>query len=271
MTQTTQTAQIIAVAGQKGGIAKTTTARNIGAELAALGYRVLLVDADHQASLTAICKCEPTDATLYDVLLAAADEAEEPFRRTAIYPLPTGERLMPGDILLANADTELNGVLAREQLLATILDPLRVAFDYILIDCPPSLGILTINALTAADSVLMPIPAKYLDARGLKQLLDIIGGVRKRLNRKLRLAGAVVTFWEPRLKHQQDMMEQIIAFTSQKHLPLLGTIRKTTKADEAAEAGKPIREMADANGGAADYSVVTVALLAQEGMNARET
>ncbi len=265
------TAQILAIAGQKGGIAKTTTARNVGAELAALGYRVLLVDADHQASLTAICKCEPTDATLYDVLLVAASGTDEPFRRTAIYPLSSGEWLLPGDILLANADTELNNVLAREQLLAAILEPLRTTFDYILIDCPPSLGLLTINALTAADAVLMPIPAKYLDARGLDQLLGIITGVRKRLNRKLRLAGAVVTFWEPRLVHQQGMMEQIIAFTSHKHLPLLGTIRKTTKADEAAEAGKPIREMADANGGAADYSVVTAALLAQEGMHARET
>jgi chromosome partitioning protein len=256
-------AVIIAIASQKGGVAKTTTARNVGAELAAQGYRVLLVDCDHQASLTSLCQVRPGDDTLYTLLREYADGGT-PDLRPYLYPVATGEYLLPADILLANADLEFIQVDGREQLLAAVLGPLTPEFDYILLDCPPTLGVLTVNALVAAHAVLVPVPAKFLDSRGLDQLTDRVRRIARRLNKGLHLAGVVVTFWEPRLRAQQEMYGQIEAYCQARGITLLGTIRKATSVDEAAAAGQPLRAVPGSSGVAGDYAALTTALVAQE-------
>lgn len=252
--------QIIAVANQKGGVGKTTTTRNVGAELAVRGRRVLLIDADHQASLTTLVGCEPTGATLYNLMDRYIETGEVPDLDSAIYHLSTGEDLIPADILLANADIEFSSAIGRDNLLSDLLATIRTRYDYILIDCPPSLGVLSINALVAADAVLIPVPAKFMDARGLAELRKRIAVVR-RINKRLRIAGAIIQFYESRLRHQQGKYEEIQAYCAQAGFPFLGSVRKTTGADEAAEAGLPLRELG--NGIADDYAALTDALQAQ--------
>lgn len=185
--------RIIAVLNQKGGVGKTTTAINLGAYLARLGHSVLIIDIDPQGNATsglAIDK-EHLDATMYDVLFSQAQAM------TTIHETTTaGLYILPANSSLAAAEVDLAGEPRREQRLAEAMQ--HLTYDYILIDCPPALGLLTLNALTAAQEVLIPVQAEYYALEGLGQLLDIIGRVRSGLNPKLEILGVVVTMFDGR-------------------------------------------------------------------------
>jgi chromosome partitioning protein len=194
-------AQIIAIANQKGGVGKTTTTVNLGASLAAAERRTLIIDLDPQANSTSGVGVDPhlLEQTVYQVLLGTASVA------TARRDTPLGHlHLLPASPDLIGAEVELISALAREGKLKSALGETGGEYDYILIDCPPSLGLLTINALTAADRVLIPMQCEYYAMEGLSQLLNTVRLIQRELNPKLALLGILLTMFDPRnnLSHQ---------------------------------------------------------------------
>jgi len=177
---------IIALCSQKGGVGKTTSTVNLGAALAEQGQRVLMVDLDPQAALTAYWGLhEPLpEPTLYQLLSDTRTPA-----RSALRSVRTDIDVIPSDIDLAAAEIELFSALGRERILKEVLDPLGDAYDYILIDCPPNLGLLTINALVTAQGVIVPLQCEYFALRGLSMLLDTLAKVKRRLNPQLEITG----------------------------------------------------------------------------------
>ncbi len=199
--------KIIAIANQKGGVAKTTTTVNLGIGLARNGKKVLLIDADAQASLTeSLGYSEPDkfDFTLASVMLAVVnDDAVE--KGEGILHHREGVDLLPANIELSGLEVSLTNVMSRETILRSYLCGIRDDYDYILIDCMPSLGMVTINALTAADMVIIPVQAAYLPVKGLQQLIRTITKVRKHLNRHLRIAGILLTMVDFRTNYAKDI------------------------------------------------------------------
>ena len=190
--------RVIAVANQKGGVAKTTTAVNLGIGLAREGKRVLLVDTDPQGSLTAsLGYVEPDEipVTLANILSAVINEED----------IDT----MPGNIELSALEVVMGNVMSRELILKDYIDMMRERYDYILIDCMPSLGMMTINALVAADSVLIPVQAAYLPVKGLQQLIKTILMVKKRLNRGLEIQGILLTMVDYRTNYAKDITAKL--------------------------------------------------------------
>ena len=185
-------ARIIAIANQKGGVGKTTTAVNLAAALAGAGKRVLLVDLDSQGNATMGSGVDKRElsASTYDLLLGEASVVQ--------VRVTTGEGfdLLPGNIVLSAAEIQLMSQDAREQRLKTALAPVVSEYDYILIDCPPSLGLLTLNALTASDYVIIPLVAEVLPFNGLKMIFDFINQIKKFLNPKVNIFGIAITRWE---------------------------------------------------------------------------
>ncbi|KWX04284.1 AAA family ATPase [Hydrogenibacillus schlegelii] len=198
--------KIIAIANQKGGVGKTTTAVNLGAALALLGKRVLLVDMDPQGNTTSGIGVSKADVVydVYDLLINDVPAANV-VRPTNVPNLD----LLPSTIQLAGAEIELVPTLSREVRLRRALEPIRSAYDFILIDCPPSLGLLTINALTAADSVLIPIQAEYYALEGLSQLLNTIRLVQKHLNGALTIEGVLLTMYDARTNLSLQVAEEV--------------------------------------------------------------
>ncbi|MBE3563305.1 MAG: ParA family protein [Hydrogenibacillus schlegelii] len=198
--------KIIAIANQKGGVGKTTTAVNLGAALALLGKRVLLVDMDPQGNTTSGIGVSKADVVydVYDLLINDVPAASV-VRPTNVPNLD----LLPSTIQLAGAEIELVPTLSREVRLRRALEPIRSAYDFILIDCPPSLGLLTINALTAADSVLIPIQAEYYALEGLSQLLNTIRLVQKHLNGALTIEGVLLTMYDARTNLSLQVAEEV--------------------------------------------------------------
>lgn len=216
-----QVGRVIAIANQKGGVAKTTTTMNLGAALAERGRRVLVVDLDQQGSLTLSMGVEPDtlEDSMYTVLSGYADPKEKKPRRleTIIRPgAGGGPDLAPANIELAALDLELTRAYNREHILKAALAPIRDRYDYILLDCPPSLGLLVVNALTAADEVLIPVQADYLATKGVKLLLDSIDAVTEKLNPRLHITGILLTLADQRLAHTREVIEQTrAAFTDE--------------------------------------------------------
>lgn len=198
--------KIIAIANQKGGVGKTTTSFNLGACLAVDGKKVLLVDADPQANATSGIGVEPTenDASIYECLIDNYPATD------AIMPTQIkGLDIIPSRIDLVGAEVELMSRQNRERALATVLAPVKDNYDYVLIDCSPSLGIITVNALTAADSVLIPVQAEYFALEGIAQLLNTVRIIKSRLRPQLEIEGFLLTMYDARLRLANQIFEEL--------------------------------------------------------------
>jgi chromosome partitioning protein len=201
-------AVVTAVVNQKGGVGKTTTTFNLGVGLQRLGRRVLLVDLDPQASLSASAGVPIAHLTT-SVYQALLDENVDPL--PIIHQTLSGVDLLPATIDLAAAEVELVNMTLRELVLRDLLTKLRPRYDHILIDCPPSLGLLTINALAAADRVIIPLQCEFLATRGLTLLLRTLAKVQSRLNRHLRVAGILPTMFDGRTTHANEVLQELRA------------------------------------------------------------
>jgi chromosome partitioning protein len=205
---TTETNGIVyAVANQKGGVGKTTTTLNLGAALHERGRRVLMIDWDPQASLTVATGINPEDLdqTIYDALMASTRDEQIPRLEDVILHTAIGPDLAPANIGLCQAELDLYHAQLGELILADLLEPARHTYDYILIDCLPSLGILTVNALAAANTVIIPMQTEYLAMKGVGLLLKTIQTV-KRINKNLRVGGVLLTMADTRTLHSRDVM-----------------------------------------------------------------
>jgi len=246
----------IAVANQKGGVAKTTTVVSLGAALAELKQRVLLVDIDPQGSLTFSLGIDPEDldVTVAEVLLGTK-RAED-----AIVITDDGMHLLPANITLTQAEESLLGRTGREQRLRVALDKVADDYDWILIDCPPTLGILTVGALSASQQVLIPLQAETLSHRGVGQLLDTIHDVRQFINPSLEIMGVLPTMYDGRTKHAQNVLA---AIRETYELPVVTPpIPKTIRFAEAPAIGRSVLATARTHKGAEAYRQVAAGMLA---------
>lgn len=199
--------KVICLCNQKGGVAKTTSTVNLGVGLAQKGHRVLLIDADPQGSLTAsLGFVEPDDIgiTMGSIMMSIINEEDYKPKEGILHHME-GVDLLPANIELSALEITMGTVMSREAILKEFIEIMRDYYDYILIDCMPSLGILTINALTAADSVIIPVQTAYLPVKGLQQLIKTILMVKKRLNRKLTIAGILLTMVDLRTNYAKDI------------------------------------------------------------------
>jgi chromosome partitioning protein len=251
------TATVVAFANQKGGVGKTTTTLSVAAGMAELGRAVLVVDLDPQACLTFSLGYDPdqVEPSLNDTVVGRATLAQTIVQHGEV-------DIAPANIDLAGAEVTLLSRTGREYLLRGELADLLDSYDAVLIDCPPSLGVLTINGLTAADQVVIPVQCETLAHRGVSQLLDTIGDVRRLTNRNLEVRGLVATMFDPRTRHSREVLRDLLA---RYELPLLGApVRKSVRFSEAPTTGLSLLGGGTDVPGAAAYRIIAHELLGLE-------
>ncbi len=249
--------KVVAIANQKGGVAKTTTVQSLGVAMAEQGQRVLVVDLDPQACLTFSLGFNPDDlqTSLHDVLVRRARMAEV---RCEVSGVP-GLSLIPATIDLAGAEVHLLSRTGREHVLARSLQPILNEHDVVLIDCPPSLGVLTINGLTAAEVVLVPLQCEALSHRGVGQLLETVEDVRQFANDKLRVLGVIPTMYDGRTTHARKVLAEV---EERYGLPVFDPpIPKSVRFAEAPELGRSVLQHASSSPGAMAYRAVAQQVL----------
>lgn len=240
--------RLLAIANQKGGVGKTTTAINLASWLAMDGYKVLIVDADPQGNATSGLGVDPNEleSCIYDVVMKR-EAIQNIIKPTEVANL----FIAPASFRLVGAQVELVNMMSRETRLRDILTPLRGDYHFIVVDCPPSLGLLTINALTAADELIIPVQCEYYALEGLGQLLESLEEVRKYLNPRLQLAGLVMTMHDSRTKIGHQVIEEV-----KKHFPdkvYTSIIPRSVRLSEAPSFGQPITHYDALSRGAIAY------------------
>ena len=254
-------ARVYALTNQKGGVGKTTTAINLGAYLAASGRKALVLDVDPQANATSSLGIDKNALTrsIYDVLIGGM-----PIEQVVTLTKRLGLDLVPSSPVLAGAEVELVAMRGRETRLREVLEPLRERYDFILIDSPPSLGLLTVNALTAAlNGVIVPVQCEYLALEGLTDLLNTVRLVRENLNPDLVVRGMLMTMYDGRTNLAQQVVEEVKSHFGRQ---VFGTIiPRNVRLGEAPSFGQPIMSYAPSSSGARAYQSLTVEILRADG------
>ena len=252
-------ARIISMCNQKGGVGKTTTTINLGASLAEYGRKVLLVDFDPQGSLSVGLGLNPhqMDLTIYNLLMQRDVHIDEVIVPSGI----EGVDLLPANIDLSAAEVQLVHEVAREQTLQRVLAPAVEKYDVILIDCQPSLGLLTVNALTASDGVIVPLECEYFALRGVALLKTTIDKVKERLNPRLSIDGVLGTMFDGRTLHGREVMERLVQAWGDTVFHTV--IRRTVKFSDSTVAGEPITSYASSSTGAESYRQLAKEVLAR--------
>ena len=226
--------KVISVSNQKGGVGKTTTAVNLSTILAKRGKKVLLIDTDPQGNATSgLGVTKQVELSVYDILIGET-EFEETLQDTTIKNL----KVCPSNISLAGAEVQLVSMMSREQRLKGKLDVIKDKFDYIIIDCPPSLGLVTLNAFTASDSVLIPVQCEYFALEGLGQLLNTVNLVKKHLNKNLEIEGALLTMYDARTNLSNQVVKEVKKYFEDKVYKTV--IPRNVRLSEAPSYGMPI-------------------------------
>lgn len=248
--------KIIAIANQKGGVAKTTTTHNLGVALAAAGKKVLLIDLDSQASLTISVGLEPLEVrgTIVDVLKKDNTPISE-----CIQQLNDRLNIVASIIDLAPMEMEMLSRASREKILARALKPVREDYDYILIDCPPQLSILTINALSCADGVLIPVKTDYLSYRGLTQLRDSIKEIQELINPELKIIGVVATLYDMRMTDNKEILELL-----KKEYNLVGIVKRLAAATKGIYDGRAAVEQEPNSEVAKEYVAIAKMIMTEK-------
>ncbi len=252
-------ARIVALCNQKGGVGKTTSTINLGAALAEHGRRVLLVDFDPQGALSVGLGVNPgqLDRTVYDLLMDPRVAVDDVLLKTAV----AGMDLLPSNIDLSAAEVQLVNEVAREQSLARTLREVAADYDLVLIDCQPSLGLLTVNALTAAHGVIIPLECEYFALRGVALLMQTIDKVRQRLNPQLQVDGVLATMYDGRTLHSREVLARVVEVFGDQVFDTV--VSRTVRFPETTVAGRPITEYAPSSPGAAAYRDLALEVLSR--------
>ena len=252
-------ATVLAMCNQKGGVGKTTSTINLGAALAEYGRRVLLVDFDPQGALSVGLGVQPhqLDQTIYNLIVERKTTIDEVIMPTTV----DGMDLLPSNIDLSAAEVQLVTEVGREQTLGRCLAPVLDRYDYVLVDCQPSLGLLTVNALACADGVLIPLECEFFSLRGVALLMDTIEKVQDRLNPKLEITGILATMYDPRTLHTREVMTRVVEAFGE--LVFDAVINRTVRFPETTVAGEPITRWATKSAGAEAYRALAREVIAR--------
>ena len=242
-------ARVLAMCNQKGGVGKTTSTINLGASLAEYGRKVLLVDFDPQGALSVGLGVQPheLDQTVYNCIMESSVQVSDVLHKTSI----DGVDLLPSNIDLSAAEVQLVAEVGREHSLMRVLRPLVSEYDFVLVDCQPSLGLLTVNALTAADGVIIPLECEFFSLRGVALLMDTIDKVRERLNPSLDIIGILATMFDSRTLHSKEVISRVVEAFGDTVFDTV--INRTVRFPETTVAGEPITTWAPKSGGAKAY------------------